>query len=417
MQQVDVAIVGAGIGGTALGGFLARHGLRVTLLERETEYVDRVRGEWMAPWGAAELMRLGLYDAFRAAGAHHISRSVNYDELLSPAAAEQRTLPVGQLHPQVPGPLTMQHVTMQQRALTNALEGGADVRRGVSAVQIHPGRQPSIEFRHDGQACELRCRLIVGADGRSSTVRRQLGLRLEEAPLDHLIVGLLVENIGAWPDDLQALGKVGDLHYLIFPQGDGRARLYADYAYRGERRFGGEHGARELLAAFAMDCVPNSDSIANASPIGPCRSYPSQDAWIEQPYTEGAVLMGDAAGYNDPILGQGLSVTLRDARLLGELLLSERDWRDPTLFVGYADERRERLRRLRFVASFVTTLFARFGAEDIERRRTAFERIAADPELLTPTLAAYLGPERLDPSFFTTAHYARVLGTTQYALT
>jgi 2-polyprenyl-6-methoxyphenol hydroxylase-like FAD-dependent oxidoreductase len=415
MQQVDVAIVGAGIGGSALGGYLSRHGLRVAIIERETQYSDRVRGEWMAPWGVAELMRLGLYDAFRAAGAHHIRRSINYDELMPPAVAEERTLPIARLHPDVPGPLSMQHVTMQQVALASAQDAGADIRRGVSAVQIRAGAQPSLEFRHDGDVCELGCRLIIGADGRSSTVRRQLGLKLAEAPLDHLIVGLLVEDIGGWPEDLQALGKVGDLHYLIFPQGDGRARLYADYAYRGDRRFGGEHGARELLAAFAMDCVPHSENIANATPIGPCRSYPSQDAWIDRPFTDGAVLLGDAAGYNDPILGQGLSVTLRDARMLGDLLLDGGEWRS-TLFDAYADERRERLRRLRFVASFVTTLFARFGAADIDRRKVAFERIAANPQLTAPLIAAFVGPDRVDADCFTKAFYAQVFGTEEHAL-
>jgi flavin-dependent dehydrogenase len=49
MSDVDVAIVGGRIGGASLGGFLARAGLRVLLLERDTEFVDRVRGEWMAP--------------------------------------------------------------------------------------------------------------------------------------------------------------------------------------------------------------------------------------------------------------------------------------------------------------------------------------------------------------------------------
>ena len=53
------------------------------ILERLTEFADRVRGEWMAPWGAAELKRLGLYERFIAAGGHHLSRAINYDELLT----------------------------------------------------------------------------------------------------------------------------------------------------------------------------------------------------------------------------------------------------------------------------------------------------------------------------------------------
>ena len=51
----DVVVVGAGIGGAALATVLARNGLDVLLLERQTAYRDKVRGEWMAPWGVAEL--------------------------------------------------------------------------------------------------------------------------------------------------------------------------------------------------------------------------------------------------------------------------------------------------------------------------------------------------------------------------
>lgn len=50
----DVVVVGAGIGGAALATVLARNGIDVLVLERQTAYRDKVRGEWMAPWGVAE---------------------------------------------------------------------------------------------------------------------------------------------------------------------------------------------------------------------------------------------------------------------------------------------------------------------------------------------------------------------------
>jgi 2-polyprenyl-6-methoxyphenol hydroxylase-like FAD-dependent oxidoreductase len=406
MSDVDVAIVGGGIGGSALGGLLARAGLRVLIVERERSFTDRVRGEWMAPWGVAELRRLGLYERFIAAGGHHLSRHIGYDELVPAAEASSRPLPIAELLPGIPGPLCLEHVVMQNEALAQATESGAHLRRGVTDVRVTAGRQPSIAFVEGGATESVSARLVIGADGRTSTVRRQLGLTLEEAPIDHLIAGLLIDGAEGWPQDLQAGGKVGGIHYLIFPQGRGRARLYADFAANDRGRFAGPGGAERMLAAFAMPCVPHSEAIATARPIGPCRSYPSQDAWLDEPFVDGVVLIGDAAGYNDPIIGQGVSITLRDARIVGEILIGSDAW-DVSSFEPYATERRERLRRLRASAVFDTSLNARFEPRDLERRSRAIVRIAADPSLLMPMLAIYTGPETVDAGFFTHAFHER----------
>lgn len=60
---------------------------------------------------------------------------------------------------------------------------------------------------------------------------------------------------------------------------------------------------------------------AEAVPAGPCRTFAADDTWTDQPYTDGVVLIGDAGGYNNPLIGQGLSLALRDARAVAEILL------------------------------------------------------------------------------------------------
>ncbi len=102
------------------------------------------------------------------------------------------------------------------------------------------------------------------------------------------------------------------------------------------------------------------------------------DTWSERPYVQGGVLIGDAAGYSDPIIGQGLTVAVRDARLVGDALLGEPRW-GPDIFEPYARERAERMRRLPATAEVMTRLRADFTREGHRRRDAAFARFAADP--------------------------------------
>ena len=347
-----------------------------------------------------------------AAGGHHLRRNIGYDELIPPPQAEAMDGPIS-TREDIPGPLCMQHVVMQNESLAAAVEAGVDVRRGISRVKVVAGVAPQVSFVQDREEHIVHCRLIVGADGRGSSVRRQLSIPLHEAPLDHLLAGLLIEGAHGWPEDLQSIGKVGDIHYLVFPQGGGRVRLYADYAYAGRARFTGTDGAQEMLALFNMPQVPHSEAIANATPAGPCKSWPSQNAWVDVPCVDGTVLIGDAAGYNDPILGQGMSFTMRDVRTVGEILLGSSDW-SVAQFQPYVDERRERMRRLRYTASFVTTLMARFGEVDVQRRIRAMTLFAQQPELAGTIEAAFIGPERVPAELFTAQHYEHVFGTREY---
>ena len=116
------------------------------------------------------------------------------------------------------------------------------------------------------------------------------------------------------------------------------------------------------------------------------------DTWVEQPAIDGVVLVGDAAGHSDPLIGEGLSVAMRDVRLVSETMLGSDDW-SPAAFAGYATERDDRMRRLRFFADLVTTLNVEFVPEAIERRRRADERFLADPELFMLRAGVFVGPE------------------------
>jgi flavin-dependent dehydrogenase len=67
----DIVTIGGGLGGSALAKAMAEYGAGVLVLERETQFRDRVRGEYLSPWGVAEVGRLGLNATLEAAHANH----------------------------------------------------------------------------------------------------------------------------------------------------------------------------------------------------------------------------------------------------------------------------------------------------------------------------------------------------------
>lgn len=399
VERFDVGIVGGGVGGASLASSLARAGLEVLVLERETVYPDRVRGEWMAPWGVVELQRLGLYERVLAAGGHHLSRHRLCEDDLPAEVSAAGELDLTALVPDVPGPLCIGHPKLCQLLIEEAARSGAVVRRGVGDVTFSGGTSPVLEYRQQSATKRAACRLVVGADGRGSPIRRQLGIGVHRDPTHHLFAGMLVEGAGDWPADLQVIGSAGDVHFLFFPQGGGRMRLYLGYATEQAKRFTGEQGPRAFLDAFRLACVPGSELVAGAEPAGPCNSYPNEDGRVDSVTAPGAVLIGDAAGWNDPIIGQGLSITLRDVRQVRDALLGSREWSE-AIFEPHVRERAERMRRLRFSASLISTLKNEFGPKAKRRRELFHEQQNADPSLLMPLIATLVGPDVLPPEAF-----------------
>ncbi|BCW89316.1 Kynurenine 3-monooxygenase [Alphaproteobacteria bacterium SO-S41] len=407
----DLVIVGGGIAGSALAITMARAGRSVLVLEKSMVFEDRVRGEWISPWGVREVKRVGLYDLLVKAGGHHLDRHITYDETKDIETAEAAPLPLSMFVEGVPGPLCIGHPHHCQTLFDEATRAGAATLRGVDILMIVPANTPAVTFTHQGETHTVRARLLIGADGRQSAVREAAGIPLNQDKPHHWFAGMLVDGVTEWDDKLQAIGTEGDFAFLAFPQGDGRVRIYGSFALEQRGRFAGPTAQYDFLRAFELGCSPANRHIAEGQPAGPVLSYFNNDSWTDTPYRPGVVLIGDAAGWNDPIIGLGLSITYRDVRIVSEILKETDDW-SALDFAPYAEERAERMRRLRFAASLTSSIDAEFGEKAKARRKSFFERAAADPTLGIHGFAIMAGPENLPPEYFTPEHRARVLGET-----
>jgi len=345
---------------------MAEQGKRVLILERETEFKDRVRGEFMPPWGVAEAAALGIYELIRD--------SCGVDAPITNLGFGPRDL--SKTTPQqLPG-LGFCHPEMQEVVLTAAESAGAKARRGTTVLNVEPGTRPTVTFQDSGTTKSAGAKLVVAADGRNSAARKWMGFDLHEKPQPFYFAGLLMQGVSI-PEDhsyLLFLPPLGQATAMT-PTGRGRFRTYVAYQDHEGLRLQGDENVKSFIAeATKADLVANCFKDAEA--IGPLASFRCGDFWVEHPFRDGVALLGDAASTSDPAFGQGLSTTLRDVRVLRDCLLADEDW--TAAGHAYATEHDRYSANVRTATQLFRSLFLEQGAEADERRARALPLLAED---------------------------------------
>jgi len=365
----DVITVGGGLGGAAVAKVLAEHGQRVLVVERETQFKDRIRGEWIAPWGVAEAQRIGLYDTLIERCAHEAP----YFETVGMGPASDLRVTTPQHLPA----LTLYHPAMQEAALDAARNAGAEIWRGASAREVYPGEPSRVSVERDSQVRKLTSRMVVCADGRSSAGRGWGGFTNVRGKPKLLGAGVLFENLSIDAStSVQMVNPfLGRIAYL-FPQGAGRGRAYLMYE-KELPRLQSENDSSRFVDECVKTGIPH-EMYAGARQIGPLASFDMTENWVEHPYRSGLALLGDAAGSSDPSWGQGLSLTMRDVRVLSENLLAGNDW--DRAGHEYADARDRYFKTVITVGDWFFDQFLARGPEADNRRQRAFPLMMTEPE-------------------------------------
>ena len=353
----------------------------------------------MQPWGVVEAAELGVLQPLLDADARITPTWVHYDALVPTEVSLANRIPTGMMHPAAPGSLNLRHPESCSTLAQVARDRGVRLERGVTNVVVHEGREPRVSARLAArETVEFGPRLVIGADGRNSTVRRQVGIELECHEATHMIAGLLVDGLDDLDVDHDFLATSDDLFMARFRQHDGQLRIYLCPGMEQKHRFAGPDGQAEFLRSTNFACLPFGERLASSNPIGPLATFPGDDTWTPEPFGEGVVLIGDAAGYNSPIIGQGLSIALRDARLVRDAIRTA-DSSAPD-FRAYGIERLERMRRLREAAMFMASMAVEDCDNRAARRAKFFDLQLNDPLMMAMMGGMFAGPENAPPEAF-----------------
>jgi len=335
-------IVGAGPAGAVAGIVLARAGARVRLLDRATFPRDKLCGDTINPGTLAALRRLGVAAeierrALRVGGMiltgeQRVTIEGRYPRGLHGCAIVRRDLDALLLEAAVAAGCEFESGVVVQRPVVDASRGGPTVT-GV----VVGGTDAS---------CTLPARIVVAADGRRSVVAFTLRAARHPAHPRRWAVGAYFENfaprwgltptasdrggIGVRPQG--SVSTLGEMHvrrtcYIGVAEVPGgltnvclvKPSRPADPDLRDPRAL-----LLRELAEDSMLCSRASDARLAAPPVvlGPLAVD------VNPPALEGLLLAGDAAGFIDPMTGDGLHFAVRGGELAAQAALQalEHGW-------------------------------------------------------------------------------------------
>ena len=376
-RSYDIITVGGGIAASALARAMAERGAKVLVLEREKQFKDRVRGEAVVSWGVAEANELGICSLLKEKCAHDVPHVEGGAGLRDLRATTPQQSPL----------LSFPHQVMQETLLAAAENAGAEVRRGVSVERVEAGVEPVVVVSGhnvnghsvDRQNHErIPARLVVGADGRDSAVRKWAGFSVCEQGNDLYMAGVLLTNLRASTEIMYAVfnPEIGTWTGLI-PQAGDQWRAYFVYPKTMGYRLQGEAMLGQFIRESARGYAPMADYLVDAKSIGPLASFDASDKWVEHPYHDGVALVGDAAATTDPTYGQGLSFALRAARVLRDELTNNSDW--DAAGHRYAEQHQQSFHACHVVEGWFRKLFQDPSPESAALRTKAMPLIAEDP--------------------------------------
>jgi flavin-dependent dehydrogenase len=313
----DVVVVGARCAGAATAMLLARAGHDVLLLERSGLPSDTTSTHSLVRGGMVQLARWGLLDAVVASGAPPI-RTVDfyrYDGGRSRAARHAVKEKAGVDHLLAPRRHVLDRILAEAAVAAGAsLFDRASVR---DVVLDRHGRATGVRVvAEDGSLLGIRARLVIGADGLTSRVARQVGAPIVER---HAPGGVcLYTYVGDVPwagfelhvDERRFAG--------VFPTHDDQAAVFlmlpteeaGRLLHAGSRR---TQVWFDFLAAAAPDLA---ERVASGSVRAPLRGTVSLPQHVRRAAGPGWALVGDAGYHRDPITAHGMTDAFRDAELL-----------------------------------------------------------------------------------------------------
>jgi digeranylgeranylglycerophospholipid reductase len=308
-SEYDIIVVGAGPAGSTAAYSAAKSGASVLVLDRRRELGVPVQcGEALSE---DVLHELGIKPDLRWA----LNRT-NAVKIVSPGGIEIRIA-------ERPGGKTgyiLDRKIFDKFLAIRAAEAGADVLAGafVYGLVKENGRPAGVKVSLPGQRMEIRCKVVVAADGVASRVAKWAGMQTVLG-LDDIETCAQFQMVGVKPEASNQLefylgSKISPGGYAwVFPKGENRANVGL-----GVLASRAQHRPIEYLKRFVerMPSLRRGKIVEiNAGGVPVCGP-------LERTVKDGLLVVGDAARQVNPLTGGGIDCAMRAGTIAGEVAAS-----------------------------------------------------------------------------------------------
>lgn len=371
-SAIDVLVVGGGPAGMAAGIAFGRAGLRTLVCERGPLPADKPCGEGVMPTGLQYLERLGV-SAYLNQNHTRPFTGVHYLSTAGVGASARFAEGPGQ--------------GIRRTELSRAF---CERARKIDGLEVRPRTPVTLGARGpDGAEAWLdgrrvTARLIVGADGFRSEVRRWAGLQ-DVCPRRRRFAVQQHFRCQPWSEYVE-VHWAEDAEVYVTPCGREEVGAAVLWAAEKKKSVGGQRLMASMLSRFPR----LSASLQGAEPSAEARAIGPMHQVARSPVSDGVALVGDASGYLDAITGEGISLALAQVQALydsiGSRMLSNNSAPSAQELQGYSRRISGMVRQHQRITRLV--LFLSRNPRLAER---AIRGLARQPELFRWLLSANMG--------------------------
>jgi flavin-dependent dehydrogenase len=315
-RKYDVVVVGGRCAGSPLAMLLAREGLSVALVEQATFPRDTLSTHIFETSALAFLNRIGVLSALRATGAP----IVNHVDLRQEGFRAR--VPVPQQPGDVGGVMSVRRMLLDPMLLEAAAGAGAEVLLGakVTALVRDRGRVTGVNVVRNESEQALEARLVVGADGRNSTVARLAGSRQYNlTPNERFAYWSFFEDADPGAEPAVIFHRWSGTFVVAIPADSGLYQVLALPELGELPRF--RQNLEESYLEYIRRCEPVAQALSGARRVGKIFGMLRFEGFFRDATGPGWVLVGDAGHFKDPAPGQGIQDAFRQVEALAPAII------------------------------------------------------------------------------------------------